>query len=181
MSSWYTPPAFVPVQYIPANQKDYIRGLQVLEFSADAHRVSSGAKTNHWALYLAIGNGQSVRIDVQPNPQRAATTIQGGSKANLLISLLRYPKSNSVNHSEDIGVAPGLLVGHVVDYLVQSGRDRYDFTPEGVGCRKWTTDTLALFGEAGWLDKDAVERAKSAIAKFWPDGTPLPLDNGQYY
>jgi hypothetical protein len=45
----------------------------------------------------------------------------------------------------------GLTVGEIVDLLGQSGRDKYEFTAEGVECRRWTTDTIALLAGRKWL------------------------------
>lgn len=182
MSSWYTPPTFVPIKYVPASEKEGIRAKEILRLRAVAHAKKEGPYeggfTNHWCLYLQTGDEESVRIDAQPNLQQKATVLKGGFKADVIISKLEYAFSHNSTHNTVVAVTNGLKVGHVMDLLTQSGHDRYEFLPEGVGCRKWMADTLALMTQKGWID-GAV--ARNDIGKLWPEGTPLRLGGGEYY
>ncbi|KAF2236055.1 hypothetical protein EV356DRAFT_83294 [Viridothelium virens] len=181
MSSWYTPPTFFPVKYVPADRKDEIRAKSVLCVHAVAHPKGPGPHpggfTNHWCLYLQTGADESVEIDVQPNPQQRGTAIPGGSKADVIASLLPFPIFANAVHYKTMAVPAGLVVAQVLDSLVQHGHDKYEFTARGVGCRKWV-DTLAFLTEKGWLDGSM---AISDIVRLWPEGIPLELDEGKYY
>lgn len=185
MSLVYTPPAFVPVKYIPASQKDAIRDRPVAHIKAAAHEKTpgpyEGGVTNHWCLYLQTGEQEAVQIDVQPNPQQPATVVQGGSKADVIVSLLQCTTPQNVVHHSKMTVPAGLVVAHVVDYIMQHGRHRYEFTAAGVGCRRWVSDTLSLLQDKEWLDKTAVETTKDDILKLWPEQIALEIDNGEYY
>jgi hypothetical protein len=76
----------------------------------------------------------------------------------------------------------GLTVDEIVDLLAQSGRDKYEFIAEGIGCRGWTTDNLALLTGRKWLiGNKEVLSATADVLKLWPDGAPLAIDDGVYY
>jgi hypothetical protein len=187
MSSWYRPPVFEPIKYVPSSDKDQIRAKPVFALHAIAHEhipgPHDGGLTNHWCSYLQISEteDESVCINAQPNPQQEATTIPGGSKADVIVSVVHGPVVNAT-HTAKIPVAEGVTVGQLVDCLAQHGREKYDFTADGVGCRKWTTDTLTLLAQQGWLvSNEAVEAATGDIKKLWPEGTSLALDNGMYH
>ncbi|KAF1818422.1 uncharacterized protein K489DRAFT_405001 [Dissoconium aciculare CBS 342.82] len=184
-SSWYTPPAFVPIKYVPAPKKAEIqaRSVSCLHTIAEppAAGPHPGSLTNHWCLYLETGEGESVCVNAQPNPQQGATTIEGGFKADVIVSLMPYAMAIDKAHHVSMSVIEGATVGRLIDRLVESGRDRYEFNADGVGCRNWVTDTLTLLTQEKWLRVEEVEVAKADIRKLWPEGTPLEIDNGGYY
>jgi hypothetical protein len=187
MTSWYKPPVFEPIKYVPASDKADIRAKPVYALHAIAHEhipgPHAGGLTNHWCSYLQTSESEeeSICINAQPNPQQQATTISGGSKADVIVGVVHGPVVNAT-HTAKIRVAKGVTVGQIVDCLAQHGRDRYDFTADGVGCRRWNTDTLTLLAQQGWLiGSEAIEAATDDIKKLWPEGIPLALDNGMYY
>lgn len=140
MASWYTPPPYKPIQYVPANEKDGIRAKEVTNILAAAHEREpepyQGSLTNHWCLYLQNGQSGSVCIDNPPSGPKG-TVVPGGSKAVLLVSLLSSPVSTNAQHVNYIRTSTGLTAGHVIDLLLQQGREKHELTAEGVGCRKW--------------------------------------------
>lgn len=137
--------------------------------------------TNHWCLYLQTSKNTSVRLDMAPSYNVPSTTIAGGSKGILVVRELDYLYSHSATKDILIRSQEGLYVGHIVDALVDAKRDRYEFNSEGVGCRRWTTDSLSLLQQRRWGNSAEFEDAKKAITKVWPDGSNLPLDPGAYY
>lgn len=185
MSSWYQPPVFVPMKYVPASKEAETHAKQVLRLRAAAHGQIqgpyAGGLTNHWCLHLQTGEEESVRIDAVPDLQQHATTIPGGFKADVLVSELHYVVSKNASRVVSLAVSQGLTVGHILDCIVQFGRDKYEFNAAGAGCRKWMKDTLALLEQQAWLSSEEVQAATADIARLWPDGTLLEVGGGQYY
>jgi hypothetical protein len=132
-------------------------------------------------LYLRTGKNESVCVNAQPNPQQGATTIQGGSKADVIVSLMPYAMAIDKVHHVSMSITEEATVGHLIDRLVEFGRDKYEFNANSVGCRNWVTDTLTLLTQEKWLSSEEVEVAKADIRKLWPEGTPLEIDKGGYY
>ena len=177
----YTPPAFEPVKYIPAGHADFMRDLVVWQIYAVAHEpLPDGA--NHWCFYLQVGEAHSVRIDVTPDYNQAGTVLQGGYKANIVVSYLEYLYSNSAQHAAAMAVCPDLKVEHVLDYIIASNRHQYEFDSQGRGCRNWTSDQIDLLRGQGWLTDDTeTDAAKAAIRLRHPEQEPVELWPGAYY
>ncbi|GAD99173.1 UDP-glucose,sterol transferase, putative [Paecilomyces variotii No. 5] len=113
---------------------------------------------------------------------KPAAVISGGSKAYLIISELSCVVSCDVQGEFDLDVGPGLKVEHFYDAFVENGRHKYEFDPQGVGCRYWTCDQIDLLRQLSLITDDAqISTAKDAILKLWPDQIPLLLDKGAYY
>lgn len=71
-----------PISYVPVAKKDEILVYTVQRIYAICRPVSGTSETgetNHWTLTFDVGEGTSVRMDVQPNPQQPHTN--GGFKA----------------------------------------------------------------------------------------------------
>lgn len=126
-----------------------------------------------------------MRIDPTPSGLPGAV-VAGGTKANIVISLLDYEVSKQAQHVSHLAVPRGVKVGNFVQAITDNGRDKYDFDEMGRGCRKWTSDQIDLFFELGLLrsasDADA---AKKNILTEWvkskPTGRQYPLVKGSYY
>ncbi|KAJ5018255.1 hypothetical protein K4K57_005685 [Colletotrichum sp. SAR 10_99] len=189
--TWKIPtPVFQPVVFVP--RKDQVKTLDfpVSEVRAVAHDLlDDGA--NHWCFYLQIAPSmkrpqeQSVRIDATPSGLPGAV-VPGGSKANILISLLGYEVSKQAQHVSRFAVPRGLKVENFVQAITGNGRDKYDFDASGRGCRKWTSDQIDLFFELGLLrSKSDADAGKKNILLEWkeykPTGRQYPLDKGCYY
>jgi hypothetical protein len=115
-----------PVFYIPASRREEIRAYTVLKIYAVCHpksAASGSGKTNHWTLSLDIGNGRSVRLDIQPNPQQSHTN--GGSKALIVLSLLDYVVTNNAVRHDAVSVTYSRPVSWYIDYLASGGRFKY--------------------------------------------------------
>ncbi|KAF2477185.1 uncharacterized protein BDR25DRAFT_276920 [Lindgomyces ingoldianus] len=176
-------PAFKPVRFIPAASEAAIRGLTVSRFYAAAHKVESqhttGAKrTNHWAFYIQSTTNDWIRIDVTPSGLPGPNN--GGSKANIVISHLPYKSlSNSVEHQNELRLQTPITVGWIVDTIVGAGRDKYEFNAQGVGCRNWIVDQLALLASA--FHGPDVQAATNDVSMLWPARTQSPLSSGAGY
>lgn len=74
----------------------------------------------------------------------------------MIISRKKSPvHQNSGNTADDINtgftkicqlsVRNDTTVGEIVDRLIKEGRHKYEFNPEGTGCRKWVSDQICFF------------------------------------
>lgn len=181
MSSWYQPPPFEPVKYIPASNESHILALPVQCIHVAAHQPEPwGNKfTNHWTFYLVTSQTSSVKIDCTPSGQ--AGPAVGGYKANIVISELSDALATDVLHYRTLQTPQGLTVAHMVNNLINLGRHRYEFHPEGVGCRKWVLDQVELLEQLQYGDSANCQAAIQDLYKFWPAGTDLEMKFGQYY
>lgn len=171
-----------PVSYVPASGRDEIRAKMVLKVYAVCHPMtatSGNGKTNHWTLSFDIGNGQGVRLDIQPNPQRPHTN--GGDKAHIVLSLLNYVVTRSAERYDAVSVTYQRPVSWYIDYLASAGRFRYAFTSESIGCRQWITDTLKLLADVGEVNSTESESARRALAYIWPDNRAAEPAAGTYF
>ena len=90
---------------------------------------NSPLSDNHVSVYLLMGNGRSVRINM--------ATEENDTRGVLIWSQLGYELSNSSIVHFDYSVIPGLKVGHVYQALRTLGYHRYQFSGGGSGCRFW--------------------------------------------
>ena len=104
-----------------------------------AHPLEHG---NHWCLYFPGTNDEPGRID--PTPDFLWGTA-GGMRALIVVSLLKYLTSWSAEHISILTEAPNLRIRHIIDAIMNAGRDRYEFNAAGAGCRKWLNDQIQLF------------------------------------
>lgn len=170
-----------PVFYVPASERDQIRGYFVLKVYAVCHPKTSDSEsgeTNHWTLSFDIGNGESVGLDIQPDLSKSYTN--GGFKASVIIS---YPECVVTNNARKdlVSVTYSRPVGWYVDYLASAGRFKYAFTPGNVGCWNWMIDTLQLLADAGEVNSTESASARSALAYLWPDHSPSAPAAGTYF
>ncbi|GES58985.1 uncharacterized protein DSM5745_07583 [Aspergillus terreus] len=111
-----------------------------------------------------------------------STSIAGGSKGNLVVSLLDYTVSPSAQKVVRLDVLTGRTVRDYVSLLVEHGRDKYEFNDQGQGCRYWVDQQIDLFYQHGFLVSRAqIEEARAAILTQWPDRMQYPLVQGGYY
>jgi hypothetical protein len=183
---WSQVPAtgFNLVRFVPPSRQQTILAFQIDSISVAASEKIPWGKgfTNHWCLYLRTSQNASVQINCQPSYSVPGTVIPGGSKAFVIISELSYALSHDAAKDVSLTVRPGLTVAHVVNLLIASGRHKYEFNQQGVGCRNWVTDQVNILQEQQYaVDGVQCETARQAILKLWPDGTQLALDAGAYY
>jgi hypothetical protein len=167
---------------VPASKKDELLAYTVQRIYAVCHpitRTSGTGQTTHWTLTFDVGEGKSVRMDIQPNPQQPHTN--GGDKAYVILSLLDYLITSHAERHDLVSVTYGRPVSWYVDYLSTGGRFKYAFSPDGIGCRKWATDTLQLLADIGEVDRTQAESARNAIAYLWPARTHSAPVGGTYF
>jgi hypothetical protein len=150
----------------------------IISMRVVAHPLEHG---NHWCLYFPGTDGESVRID--PNPD---FLWGGGMRALIVVSQLEYLTSWSAEHISILTIAPNLKIQHIIDAITNAGRDRYEFNAAGAGCRKWINDQIQLFFDLGILvDPMEVVSAKNSLLIEYrdkrPTGRRYPLEDGGYY
>ena len=193
MKSYYS--VFDPVRYVPASEKDQMRALRIESILAVAHEpLEIGG--NHWCFYLQTENSdrtESICIDTVPSHTEPSTVIQGGSKSYMIISKKASPiHQNSENADTSNGtcftkicplpVSKETTVGEVIDLLIKEGRQKYEFSPKGTGCRKWVADQIWLLSSHNFNknEKDVLS-AVGAVQRKYPGGREYPMDEGAYY
>ena len=172
---------FQALRFIPASQQNEIMNKPVRWANAVCHeRLPQGG--NHWCFYLRVGESTSVHLDITPSYIVPSTTIAGGSKANMVVSLVGYAVSPAAQKVVKLDIPAGKTVRDLVDLLLEHGREKYEFNGQGQGCRYWTDHQLDLFCEHGlFIDHAQVQEAKAAILTQWPDQVQYPLVQGGYY
>jgi hypothetical protein len=178
---WPQPPPFQTVSYIPSGARGDIRNRPVNHVLAVSHsRLFGGG--NHWCFYLQVGKNKSVRIDPSPT---GLPGPKGGRKACIVIRDVNCATSKDATHSVNLTVSSGLVVGSFVNAIVNAGHDKYEFTANGTGCRKWVVDQIDLFEKRGYIKGSGIRKAKTAIRTEFDDkgkkiGT-YGLVHGNYY
>jgi hypothetical protein len=178
---WPQPPPFQTVSYIPSGMTADIRNRPVNHVLAVSHaRLKTGG--NHWCFYLQVGKNKSVQIDPTPTGPPGPT---GGIKACIVFSDLNCSVSREATYSVNLTVSSGLVVSSFVNAIVSAGHDKYEFTANGTGCRKWVVDQIDLFEKRGYIKGTGIRKSKAAIRTEFEDkgkkiGT-YGLVHGNYY
>jgi hypothetical protein len=176
--------AFNPITYVPASRMDSIRGKTItkIHIAARESKPSESVDVQHWVFYLQTGDRSSVRLDIQPSYTVPAEHEPNGSKANLVISELDYAISRNVVQS--VSLEPqrnDITVDALIRLLESTGRQKYEFTSQGTGCRRWINDTVQLMADTGVVLHTAAEPAKQCIERLWPQNQPSPIPHGGMY
>lgn len=101
---------FEPIRFIPSYSKAETPSLAVTQIWAVAHTVDGAEEDgNHWCFNLLISGGtSSVRIDITPTVTVPSTTLEGGSKANMIVSSHSYPASKNARFISKLQVRKSL-------------------------------------------------------------------------
>lgn len=175
---------FEPIIFVQSSSKAQILSSAVTEIWAVGHSIDTAKEEgNHWCFYLQQIDGmRSVQIDMIRSYIVSSTTIEGGSKANMVISSLMYQSSKELLIVSKLQVRGNLIVKGLVDTLVGSGAHRYEFNREGTGCRAWVSTQLDLLLSRGIIiSNKEVTEVKSALTIQAPKGYTYKMENGVYY
>lgn len=120
---------FESIIFVQSSSKAQILSSAVTEIWAVGHSIDTAKEEgNHWCFYLQQIDGmRSVQIDMICSYIVSSTTIEGGSKANMVISSLMYQSSKELLIVSKLQVRGNLIVKGLVDTLVGSGAHRYEF------------------------------------------------------
>ncbi|PVH70795.1 hypothetical protein DL98DRAFT_436342 [Cadophora sp. DSE1049] len=93
-----------------------------------------GISENHWSIYLLLEGGASVRLNMFAD--------YGNTTGTLMVDEFDYQLTNSALRHWDYKVVPGVTAKMVKDLIYYQGRDRYQFSGGGSGCRYWCYTVL---------------------------------------
>jgi hypothetical protein len=116
---------------------------------------------NHWCMFLELSSNRSVRIDMMPGygPDRLRGIIEISSKD--------YVYTHNGIKTCVFPVTHGVTVQRIVDLISSAGRQKYQFTPEGEGCRFWNLTVTKDLQSAGYVPLGCVEEAESVLSMYW--------------
>jgi hypothetical protein len=108
----------------------------------------------HWRLFCQIGRGASVEIN---NQKLQATDLL----TRLYFTYRQYITSNrsTVVDTLDIGPSQGLTANHIISLLLHKGRDRYQLSQDGSGCRFWCETVIADLEGASYITSGSTANA----------------------
>lgn len=86
---------------------------------------------NHWSIYLTLLSNTSVRLNMRTEK---ADDIKGTLECS---SALGYTLTNSAIKHWDYDVVSGVSVGRIYRLVTDNGRDKYEMSGGGSGCRFW--------------------------------------------
>lgn len=154
--------------FIPKSLANQIAPIPILCIYAAAHRPTSvpdpsgflaSPKTNHWVLYLATSQAESIRLDPSPG---------ANNNIVLIVSGRNYQYSNNAVKIVQLDVVANLTVGNLIEYLQSSNYIRYRFSTGGHGCRYWIYSVVSLLRSAAYIvDDSQVEDATAALQLVW--------------
>ncbi|KAH6719533.1 hypothetical protein BKA61DRAFT_473500 [Leptodontidium sp. MPI-SDFR-AT-0119] len=121
----------------------------IAHFSQDAGGISE----NHWSIYLLLQSGASVRMNM--------TAQYGEPTGKLVVDEFKYQLTNSALRHWDYEMVSGVTVKMVKDLVYYQGRDRYQFSGGGSGCRYWCYTVLQDLESYKYV-------VNGSYAKLWP-------------
>lgn len=164
------------IQYIPPSLAASVADAKILSIYACGSEptgmteVGSGQPTgkavNHWAFHCAISQDKSIRIDPSPSADLSLVVIVSTEDYPYAYNAVKVAKLNTID----------LTIGGFINLLVTQKYDKYQFTPNGVGCRYWVSCVMKLLRTEGKLTDDAeVQAVNDAMRITWGgDEQPLP-------
>lgn len=155
------------------------------DVSQPTKRKVQGDEVNHWRLFFAISEKESISLDM----------VKHGAdnpKGNLGVLGRNYPVSNTGVLRIPMIHAPDLTVATVLDLLEKAGMLRYQYTPAGEGCRYWIQSVVGLLKDNRLLcDADKrFPQFDECIDFLWrpgpyvgsqPVGTQKGIEQGTWY
>ncbi|KAH9931158.1 uncharacterized protein BXZ73DRAFT_101740 [Epithele typhae] len=103
-----------------------------------------GSLIYHWRIYARLEDGaHSVVLDMTPSAY---------PRGVLEVSSARTLASAAASNRDDavpIHAGVAVTVQRLVDFVWEEGLTRYQFTPEGTGCRHWCLTVVGAFERAG--------------------------------
>ncbi|KAI9046796.1 hypothetical protein LZ554_008878 [Drepanopeziza brunnea f. sp. 'monogermtubi'] len=126
---------------------DIVRHIRVVaHLSQD---LGDGISENHWSTYLLLGGGASVRMNM--------TAEYGNPIGTLSVRVQSYHLTASALQYWDYAMVDGVTVKMVRDMIKSYGRDQYEFSGGGSGCRYWCYTILGDLQQQGYVPSGSYE------------------------
>jgi hypothetical protein len=132
---------------------------------------------NHWNVCFEFAeSGSSLRLD----------PTQGIDLGlHLILEIIQAPHLKSVAHKLSITLPEGTMLNTLLNIIIKRGRDRYQFTDAGEGCRYWIMTLIEDLHSEELVSSDDKGTAAQDLAKYWkhPQGSgsePNPIVQGSF-
>lgn len=106
--------------------------------------------TNHWAAFLQLSSGGSVRLNMAPG--YGSDSLRG--KIDLVLK--PYMIMNNAVKLLLFRLKAPIMVQTIIDTINSRGRDRYQFTAEWKGCQYWMYTFISDLESAGILASGSI-------------------------
>ncbi|WPH01243.1 Hypothetical protein R9X50_00408000 [Acrodontium crateriforme] len=148
-----------------SSRRVYRIRVEVHNMRHDENTERDEKSENHVTFALLIGNGQSVRFDMTPNPRtRLGRLVVRGRAETVSRRTIRLTDINALgcpNNFDPDRPPPqqgqGYTVNDFLQYILRFGLHRYRFMyidSQPLGCRYWITKIMAAFLRAGCMRDD---------------------------
>jgi hypothetical protein len=119
----------VASQATPSYHQWVIRTFRVVAHTLGPVIPGGVLSANHWTVYLLVGGGRSVQINMMTNLR------PGETSGNYEVTQRTYEHSNTAVQYFDFPAKDGVTVGYVLDEITRRRWQRYNMTDGRVGCQ----------------------------------------------
>lgn len=133
--------------------------------------------TNHWASFLQLQNGGSVRLDMIPGYG------SDGQRGKLVVSSKPYDSTDNSIKTVTFSTLNAPTAKTITDLITQNGRERYNFTEVWEGCRFWIYTLISDLETAGIVSAGSRQETWEAVSNYWryPSGSePRTVARGAF-
>ncbi|KAF1809594.1 hypothetical protein P152DRAFT_461279 [Eremomyces bilateralis CBS 781.70] len=125
--------------------------------------------TNHWAAFMQLPTGGSVRLDMAPGYG------SDGRRGKIELSSKKYTYTQNAIKTLSFGAIAYVTVQMVTEMINRNGRDKYNFTEEWEGCRFWIYTFISDLEAAGIIPAGSAQATWAAVSYYWrsPSGQEL--------
>ncbi|KAI1962177.1 hypothetical protein LOY94_006744 [Ophidiomyces ophidiicola] len=117
--------------------------------------------TNHWAAFLEVHGGGSVRLDMVPGDGADGLT------GMLIIESKVYSVTNNASKSLFFTALGHATVKTITDLISSLNRDKYRFTEHEEGCRYWIYTFISDLEGAGIIGAGSNVQAWNSLSRYW--------------
>jgi hypothetical protein len=121
--------------------------------------------TNHWAIFLQVGKGASVRLDMAPGYG------SDGLRGKIEVSSKKYVTTWNSIKTLTFETDGKTKVETVARLISENGLERYTFTEKMEGCRYWISIFVSKLEAAGILPSGSAEKVTEAVSSYWRSPT----------
>jgi len=116
---------------------------------------------------LQVSKAQFVRIDMMPGYG------DDGQRGKIRISSKSYISSINAIKEVSFSVIGIVTLQSILEFLASKGREKYQFTEEGEGCRFWVSVIAGDLESAGIIEAGSGQIVLDAVSMYhrYPKGT----------
>jgi hypothetical protein len=121
--------------------------------------------TNHWATFLELETGGSVRLDMAPGYG------SDGLRGKVEVSSKGYVSTRNSIKTLTFETNGQTNVKTVAGAISENGLEKYTFTQDMEGCRYWISILISKLEAAGILPSGSAKKAAEAVSRYWRNPT----------